>query len=657
MMNLKISQWGIITKLIVMNLLIFITVSCVVIINFLLSSQVEDTLTKVINDDVKNIINNAELSRDLNNIFSDIHLLTYTFINDEKIINNEGNRLLIELHSCMDKSIKSKLIYSDLEDFKVDLERLIKHYSSMIKTFDDLEVIENQLMTLIDTFYGTIANNIITKRQENKECELYLLELFNSEIPNYKNLLFQIKINLLSLKNSQFSIKQYNNEYEKEIFRYFNELMTYMESTKATDKNIEPLVNKIINTTVSYREKIKHLIKSINKFQELLEALNIKKIVAISKLQRSDNEISFSADKIGRDVIRNIQATNNLTFILSIVIIVILFVIQIYGIKLTKPIRDLTRSVSEISSGNLETPIDTSRNDELGILARNFMEMKESIKEKISALAEKNLDLEEEIKERKRLDKERTRLNRELIMKNDELEELIYITSHDLRSPLVNISGFSEELTLSINELKNNLEKSNLSASINKKIYSIMNDDILSATNYIRKSTFKMDQLLSGLLQLSRLGRSITNFSVIDMNKLIFDILQIFDYKIKTNKISIEVNTLPSCKGDFLQINQLFSNLIDNAIKYLKPNTEGLIKISGSKRKENVLYCIEDNGVGIPEKEKEKVFEIFHRVNPLETTGEGLGLSIIKKIAVMHNGKVWFEPKENGTKFFVSLPK
>ena len=117
------------------------------------------------------------------------------------------------------------------------------------------------------------------------------------------------------------------------------------------------------------------------------------------------------------------------------------------------------------------------------------------------------------------------------------------------------------------------------------------------------------------------------------------------------------VEDLPPCYGDEAQINQVFSNLLGNALKFLDPKRRGVIRISGRAEKEQVVYCVEDNGIGIAEKDKDAIFEIFRKLNPDDKRGEGLGLVIVSKILDRHGGKVWVESEPGkGSKFFVSLP-
>jgi light-regulated signal transduction histidine kinase (bacteriophytochrome) len=103
-------------------------------------------------------------------------------------------------------------------------------------------------------------------------------------------------------------------------------------------------------------------------------------------------------------------------------------------------------------------------------------------------------------------------------------------------------------------------------------------------------------------------------------------------------------------------LGQLFSNLLDNAIKYKKPSEPLKLKIEGTVHNSNVIYSMKDNGVGISERNQQKIWNIFYRVNPQLQKGEGIGLNLAAKIAEKHKGRIWVESKENeGSTFFVQL--
>ncbi len=242
-----------------------------------------------------------------------------------------------------------------------------------------------------------------------------------------------------------------------------------------------------------------------------------------------------------------------------------------------------------------------------------------------------------------------------VLMKNKELENFIYVTSHDIRSPLVNIQGFSKEIEHAVNDLENIVATKNSVDEIRNRVDFYFKQDIPDSLNYIFSSTEKMESLLSGLLKLSRMGRIELKFEDIDMQKLIDKIIATHEFKIKEKNVEIEVEKLPSCKGDKSMMNQVVSNLLDNALKYLKPKEKGKIKIGGYKKGNKSVYFIEDNGIGIKPEQKTKIFEIFQRFHN-EIEGEGIGLTIIRKIVERHKGELWLHSEYgSGSKFFFSI--
>ena len=241
--------------------------------------------------------------------------------------------------------------------------------------------------------------------------------------------------------------------------------------------------------------------------------------------------------------------------------------------------------------------------------------------------------------------------------KNKELEQIVYVASHDLRSPLVNVDGYSRELEFSLNAIKTALAKENVTIDEYENTLCHEVPEMLEALGHIRASTRQMDALLKGLLKLSRSGRAALSIGTLDMNTLINQACSSFEFQLKEKGVEINVYDLPNCKGDAVQITQVFSNLIDNAIKYCDPKKVCKIKISGKVEYGKSVYTIEDNGIGIAQNHLENIFELFHRLNPKHNDGEGLGLTIVRQILSRLDGEIKVESSTGiGSKFFVSLP-
>jgi PAS domain S-box-containing protein len=259
--------------------------------------------------------------------------------------------------------------------------------------------------------------------------------------------------------------------------------------------------------------------------------------------------------------------------------------------------------------------------------------------------------------QRKRLERKLNEYNIQLEQKSRDLEQIIYVTSHDLRSPLVNVQGFSKELLRSIQDLTEAINTFDFPPKVLRKIGPILKQDIPESLGFIQSSIAQMDIQLSALLKLSRIGRAAINIETIDMNTTIAGIVKSMGYSIQQKSVQIEVSDLPSCMADAAQTNQIFLNLIGNAVKYLDPKRPGIITISGSNRENFAVYCIEDNGIGIAEEYQAKIFEISYRIEQAKHSGEGLGLTIVRQCAEKQNGTVWVESKPGkGSSFFVKLP-
>lgn len=262
----------------------------------------------------------------------------------------------------------------------------------------------------------------------------------------------------------------------------------------------------------------------------------------------------------------------------------------------------------------------------------------------------------QEIK-RETAEKEQKRLNKVLEAANKELQQIVYTVSHDLRSPLVNIQGFNKEMEYALNEIHTIVKNGDALLKENEELSKKLERDVPEAMHYINKNIEKMDTLLYGLLQFSRTGSTQISIKKLNMNRLISDVLKTHEFQISKSGAMVVLDKLPGCKGDESQINQIFSNMLDNSLKYLDPNRNGMIHIGGMKKKNKSIYCFEDNGIGIAEEHHAKIFGIFHQLNPESAPGEGLGLSIVQRILERHDGKIWLESKlGSGSKFFVALP-
>lgn len=226
--------------------------------------------------------------------------------------------------------------------------------------------------------------------------------------------------------------------------------------------------------------------------------------------------------------------------------------------------------------------------------------------------------------------------NRKLRIKNKELEQFAYMASHDLQEPLNTIIGFSQLLNQFALEQMDE----------NSKMY----------IKYILTATERMKDLIKGVLDYSRINAEL-EVSKINTSKMLEEVLSSMEHLIQENNAKITIKELPNFKGYEKIIPLLFQNLIGNAIKFKKENTIPEITISGSEQDNFWQFEIEDNGIGIEEEHKNKIFQIFQRLHGKEFKGSGIGLSHCKKVIELHNGEIWIRSnKFGGSTFCFTIP-
>ncbi len=261
----------------------------------------------------------------------------------------------------------------------------------------------------------------------------------------------------------------------------------------------------------------------------------------------------------------------------------------------------------------------------------------------------------QDITERKQAELERERLNRELDQRNRELQNVLYAASHDLRSPLLNIQGFSRRLDRACGELTKLHEQA--SGTSDAPALRIVRDQVPQALGFIRASVEKLDMLINGMLRLSRLGQVVLRPERLDLPRVLEQTVSALAIQIQAAGASVEVDPLPGCVGDSSLMNQVFTNLVENALKYRDPARPLRIHVTGRAEGGKVIICVTDNGSGIAPENMERIWELFARVNRSGASGEGLGLNLVRRILDRHAGRAWAESTlGEGSRFYVEWP-
>jgi signal transduction histidine kinase len=252
--------------------------------------------------------------------------------------------------------------------------------------------------------------------------------------------------------------------------------------------------------------------------------------------------------------------------------------------------------------------------------------------------------------------KERTA---ELEAVNEELKTFAYMVSHDLRAPLVNIRGFSGELAISLTYVHTAIEPlfPQLSAASRQDVDRAFEEEIPEALGFINSSVSRMNDFINAILKLSRLGHRELNLERLDTNTLVFQTLETLAHQIDARDAKVIVGDLPAIVADRTAMEQVFSNLLMNAIIYLDPKRPGIITVSGEQNLKDTTFCIQDNGRGISADDIQRIFELFRRAGKQDTPGEGMGLAYVRTLVRRFGGRIWCESEPGkGSIFSFTIP-
>lgn len=253
---------------------------------------------------------------------------------------------------------------------------------------------------------------------------------------------------------------------------------------------------------------------------------------------------------------------------------------------------------------------------------------------------------------------------------NEEIQRFAYIVSHDLRSPLVNIMGFTSELEELRFELfrriaslsrpsgaaepADHVEPAELDLTAPDRQLAA---DFSEALGFIKSSIGKMDRLISAILNLTREGRRKFRPERIETGELIEGIVQTVAHQAMQADATVEIDKLPAVVSDRLALEQIFSNLIDNALKYLRSGVPGRITVRGKLKLGFAVFEVNDNGRGIDEKDHQRIFDLFRRAGVQDRPGQGIGLAHVRALVRRLGGTMSVSSSLGvGSTFTITLP-
>jgi PAS domain S-box-containing protein len=263
-----------------------------------------------------------------------------------------------------------------------------------------------------------------------------------------------------------------------------------------------------------------------------------------------------------------------------------------------------------------------------------------------------------DITARKLAEEEAAKLQHNIEEKNKELESIIGIVSHDLRAPLVNVRGFANEIRKDCVRAKSTLDNTPSCETALEKIAPVFEASVPESVGFIESSAAAMNNLVNSLVEVARAGLAVVKPEALDMNEIIGKVADSIKFKFKEADVSYDIDAnLPACFGDRIQVTQVFTNLLDNAAKYLDQTRQGEICLSGRVQGGNAIYSVADNGIGIAPEDQEKLFNVYTQLHEKAAGGVGMGLATVKRLLDRNGGRIWIlSEKDRGSTFFITLP-
>ncbi|QGZ61541.1 sensor histidine kinase [Paraburkholderia acidisoli] len=272
------------------------------------------------------------------------------------------------------------------------------------------------------------------------------------------------------------------------------------------------------------------------------------------------------------------------------------------------------------------------------------------------------------------------RANEYLRQETQDNEMFIYSVSHDLRSPLVNLQGFSKELEVSCADLRKQIDAAGLPAHEHRTMAVVLDSDVDESLQFLRQAVARAAAIIEALLRISRAGRLEYRWQRVNVARVVERVLGGIEPTL-AGAARIEVGELPSAWGDPAALEQIFGSLVDNALRHLDAARPGRVEIGAIMAHETSgelppidaqspandaekppaertrTYYVRDNGVGIPPAYVPKLFRAFQRLHNGESAGQGTGLALARRIVERHGGRIWVESQPGaGSTFFVALP-
>jgi len=485
-----------------------------------------------------------------------------------------------------------------------DLEEVAKILSSYEQNFNQLNQLNTDQrlqLTRLESSYQSLASSILDTGKLNFLKPLLVITHFQiGYVRAHQQTEYQaLNVVINSLKNKFIQDELLDERLES----YMEGYRRVLEEDFAIDQKFKTVARHFNDTSAALTE----LLGSIS-----------------GRAQALLNDEFLAADAIRKRLKYSFLISSALS------VVALLFILMIVARKIIRPIRSVASVMMDIKAGKSSSRFDyaSGQKDDIVQLGLIFNDMLDTLEQKNRLLINYQSELETKVQELALRQQERETLIGELEAKNAELERFTYTVSHDLKSPLITIRGF-------LGFLQEDATAGNAQR---------MKSDI----EYITAATEKMQWLLNDLLELSRIGRLMNPPEEIHFEEIVREALEMVSGRLNAKKGQVKIAAdRHLLYGDRQRLREVFVNLLDNAIKCLHSQPAPEITVGIRSVGDEVIYYVQDNGIGVAPQYQEKIFGLFEKLDPA-VEGTGVGLAIVKRIIEIHGGRIWVESKGIG---------
>lgn len=476
---------------------------------------------------------------------------------------------------------------------------------------------------IIHTVLGNLTTKQATKSHNSLTRKIApAVKILNEFRMENKELFLLVENKVYNYKNTKAS-----NRVQQIIEVDLPYYILNLEKLKGSIETSDPR-NSSIDSVIKYSNKSIGLIKKVNSLlvtpKDYEDTAKMGMITNMQNNQLSvfsseiDNRLSFLQIEYNKELENNFSELsktlkNNSQFFLWTSILFICFGLIITyknTLAIVKPIKLLLNNIKDIESGNYENRVAVKGIDELSMLGNAFNKMSDSLQASFDQIKSKN----------------------------KELEQFVYIASHDLQEPLRTITSFTELFV--------------------KGYSSKLDEHAITYIKFISQASTRMSLLVRGLLDYSCIGGN-KELTLVNCNDLFKDLKTDLSHLILDTNAKIDVENLPEIRAYKTEIRLLFQNIVNNAIKFRRPNISPIIKVKVKEHSNFWKFMISDNGIGIKENKIDTIFKMFHRLNDQsDFEGTGIGLAHCSKVIELHKGTISVDSKLNqGSTFTITISK